>query len=158
MTLPRLTAVILALGFSDLACKTGSDGDSGLTRTLGGYRYSYAVPDCAPWDGAATTIYLTATPVDSTDVVYPHLRVSIYQGVAALPGNSFEWSRDAQVGGAVQCVSLTSCEAATSAHVTFGGKGPDGSLRGTADLVFPSGTTLRGSFRATWREQRVLCG
>jgi hypothetical protein len=155
MTSLRLTAAVLALGFSGVAC---TDGESAPTGMLGGYPYSYAVADCAPWDGAATTIYLTATPVDSSNASYPHLRVSIYHGVAALPGNSFEWPREAQVGNAVQCVSPGNCEAATSGRVTFGSREGDGSLQGVADLVFPGGATLRGSFRATWREQRVLCG
>ena len=158
MTYERLTAVGFTFGLSCLACRGVPEGDSGLLGSLGGYSYSYAVADCAPWDGAATTIYLTANPVDSTDLPYPHLRVSIYHEVAALPGNSFEWPREARAGGAVRCASPTNCEPATSGRITFGSREADGSLRGTAELAFPGGTSLQGSFRASWREQRVLCG
>jgi hypothetical protein len=123
-----------------------------------GYPYAYAVPDCAPWDGPATTIYLTTSPTDSTDFSYPQLRLSVYQGHAALPGNSFVWPGDRQVGNGIRCVEESGCVAASSGRITFGAAAPDGGIQGTAELRFPDGTSVTGAFHAIWREPRMFCG
>ena len=47
----------------------GSAIDVGpLPKPPAGYQFAYASPDCAPWDGAAMSIYLGASPVFSTAV------------------------------------------------------------------------------------------
>jgi hypothetical protein len=43
-----------------------------------GYEYAVAIPDCAPWDALAVTLYLAPVRVDHEYVDPPFLRVSVY--------------------------------------------------------------------------------
>ena len=119
---------------------------------------AYAVADCAPWDGPAVTLYLTARPADSSGFPLPHLRISVWRDAHELPGHSFAWPADRQVGAAARCETPTDCRAASSGRVTFAAADPDSALSGSTELTFPGGTTTSGSFRAVWRKTRVMCG
>jgi hypothetical protein len=123
-----------------------------------GYPYAYAVADCAPWDGAAVTLYLTARAADSTDFPWPQLRISVWRGVATLSGQTFSWPADQQVGSAARCTGPDSCQLASAARITFAPAPNDTSLAGFTELTFPGGEMLRGGFRAAWRRTRVMCG
>lgn len=142
-----------------LWCACGSRGDlAPLPGPPLDYPYTYAVADCAPWDGAAVTLYFTATPVDSTDLPFPHLRLSVWRSADSLPSHRFAWPNEAQVGAATLCQNPTSCEAATAGEVTFRAREPDGAFTGAITLSFASGPTIRGGFRAPWRRRIAMCG
>lgn len=146
------TIILGALG----ACRGPSSGP--LASPPPGYPYAYAVADCAPWDGPAVTIYLTARAADSTEFPWPQVRISVWRGLEALPGQSFTWPADQQIGAAARCADPNACQLATAAHITFGPAPNDTTLTGFAELTFAGDSTLRGGFRAAWRRTRVMCG
>jgi hypothetical protein len=138
------------------ACR--SQTSAPLANSPPGYPYAYAVADCAPWDGPAVTLYLTARAADSTDFPWPQLRISVWRGVATLSGQTFAWPANEQVGAATRCAAPDDCQLAAAARISFAPAADDSSLTGFAELTFPGGETLRGGFRAAWRRMRVMCG
>jgi hypothetical protein len=143
-----------------LACGTG-EGLKPFPAHPGDYPYAYASRSCAPWDGPAVIIYLTREPLDSTGVPSPQssfVSVAIWRSRTDLPGASFSWPTSEQIGTVLLCPGTGTCEQPASARVRFrAGSSPD-SVDGWADLQFPSGTTVRGRFRAVWGGQPVFCG
>lgn len=121
------------------------------------YRYAYAMSDCAPWDGPAVTIFLTADPATPDTVPYPQLRISIWRTGQVLPGNTFSWPGKEQVGAASRCDRENNCTPAAAGRVTFKAFQSDSALAGSFALRFPEGATT-GGFRARWRGQRAFCG
>lgn len=154
--MPSLRTPLVPLVIALSGCGDKSNG--GLPPPPDGYPYAYAVADCAPWDGPAVTIYLTARAADSTEFSWPQLRISVWRGVADLPGKSFTWPGEQQIGAAVRCADPDACESATAARVTFLSSPDDTTLIGTAELTFAGATSVRGGFRAPWRRTRVMCG
>ena len=148
-----LALLALALG----ACRNRSDF-APLPDLPAGFPYAYAVADCAPWDGPAVTLYLTPIPADSTDFPWPQLRISVWRSADTLPGRTFAWPSDQQVGAATRCEGPAACKSADSAQITFKPAAGDSTLRGSTRLVFPSAEALSGGFQAVWRESHAACG
>lgn len=124
-----------------------------------GYPYAYAAADCAPWDGPAVTILLTARPADSNAVSGPHVSISVWRSATALAGQTVAWPSDQQVGAATRCTSDAGCELARTARVTFAPASPDTTLGGSVELTFAGADSiLRGTFRANWLRTRAMCG
>jgi len=128
------------------------------TNPPAGFPHAYAVADCAPWDGPAVTVYLTARPADSTEFPWPQVRISIWRGAETLPGQSFAWPSDVQVGAATRCTDPTACETASTARVSFTAATGDSTLSGYTQMTFPGGAPLGGAFRAIWRATQAMCG
>ncbi len=123
-----------------------------------GYDYAFVMPDCAPWDAMALTLYLTTVPVDAEPVPPPFLRVSVYSSPGSVPGRRFRWSDSSnQVAAGSRC-SAGGCTTATAGQVSFGRLMRDSSLQGELELKFPDGARERGGFRAAWRGRPALCG
>ena len=128
-----------------------------------GLPYAYAMDECAPWDGAATLITLSADTIRAgapwgSEVQRPHVWMSVYQPARALAGHRFEIDQE-RIAGAMRCepgVSL--CEPARSGYVEVVGREEDGSLRGSFRLEFDDGTRVEGGFRAQWFARKILCG
>lgn len=152
MTRFLLSSLVIALS----ACGDKSNG--GLLPPPAAYPFAYAVADCAPWDGPAVTIYLTARATDSTEFSWPQLRISVWRAVADLPGQTFSWPTEQQIGAAVRCADPDTCEPATAARVSFLSAADDTTLMGVAELTFAGATRVHGGFRAPWRRTRVMCG
>ncbi len=133
-------------------------------RPVEGWHTAWAFSDCAPWDGAATTIFFAdSLNLPQRQASYPHLWVSLYRPAQVLAGEAFTWDADEKdIGGAMWCSGPTNlaCEASTSARVTIGRMdlSGDGSITGTVDLVFPNRTPVIGTFSATWLEHQPICG
>lgn len=159
--LPMLVAAVLA---------TACSGPGALPEPPDEYPHATAMADCAPWDGTATSVFLSAEPADpeapiGSEVPPPHLWISVYDGADALAGERFEIDQDRSAGAAL-CTDEGPCRPATGGWIRF----RDGSTReiltgefeveiGSAGV--PSDGSVRslaGGFRASWHERRILCG
>jgi hypothetical protein len=126
-----------------------------------GLEVSWAFDDCAPWDGAATTIYLAADSATGVrEAPYPHLWVSLYVPSNDMAGRTFHWDQsDKDTGGAMWCPEHGRCEAATAAEVSIRQSTEDhAGVSGVIDLTFPGRGRVTGSFRAAWMSHELLCG
>lgn len=75
----RRVVMVLAL----LACNGGPAG-SGSTES---WPHAVAQRDCAPWDGAATSVHLTTEPlVSGGSNPMPMLRLSVYHDIGGVRG------------------------------------------------------------------------
>jgi benzodiazapine receptor len=118
-----------------------------------------AAADCAPWDGAATSIYLS----EVGDAVRlpppaPYLHIIIYEDGERLSGLHVTLGgQDAGSGTAVRCQADDQCSAANAGTVEFGRAEADGTLLGKYGLEFADGP-VSGTFRATWTRRTAMCG
>ena len=123
------------------------------------FQYATAMRDCAPWDGAAVSILLTAEPLDSTMIPRPpYLRLAIWKDLGSLQDAVFVWPSEEQVGAGSYCTGENDCEAALSGMVQFHKLGSDSSLVGEFEVSFPNEEPFAGGFLADWLSHTVLCG
>ena len=145
----------LALVLTLLACDSGPAGE-GPNES---WAYAVARPDCAPWDGAATAVYLTDSPADSAlSTPTPFLRLGVYHHIGGVRGRRWSLGEDGPDGAvAVFCGAEAACVSATSGWIEFtpGGTGP---LSGQYDVTFPDGRRRAGHFSAPVQEIAALCG
>lgn len=135
-----------------LACDSGSAG-AGPAEP---WAYAVAEPSCAPWDGAATAVVLSTSPLDSLNTP-PHLSLLLYQGPEAARGHRFEVGATGTAGaGASYCPPVGDCTWATAGEVRVSGAG--GMFAGSYDLIFADGSHQSGRFTAPLRERQALCG
>jgi tryptophan-rich sensory protein len=118
-----------------------------------------AAADCAPWDGAATSIYLSAdADLERLPPPVPYLQLVIYQAGAQLPGLRVKLGgQEAGSGIAVRCQSSGECTTSSNGSIEFDASAPDGTLAGAYRLGFADGP-ISGTFRATWSRRAALCG
>ncbi len=128
-----------------------------------GLPYAYARDGCAPWDGLATWIALSADTLHpgeptGSEVLRPYVWISVYRPADALGGERFEIDQE-RIAGAMRCTTeVTRCDPSTFGFVEFRTREPDGSLPGLFRLRFEDGSTVEGGFRAQWYERQILCG
>jgi hypothetical protein len=145
----RVLAMILAIG----AC-TASAGSAPDTE----WKRAWATADCAPWDGAATSVYMSDGPEDSL-AAYPFLRISVYHDLSSVAGARWAIGGSGQDGASgVLCAPGSTCASATGGWVEFDGAPAGGPLRGRYQLTMPDGHRLTGSFSAPVRQTAVMCG
>lgn len=117
-----------------------------------------AVADCAPWDGAATSLFLAEAGVEGLPPSPPYLQIIVYQDGSTLPGGTIRLGEDqAGSGTAVRCDSRTACATADGGTIEFAAAADDSTLSGAYRLSFPDGTES-GAFRARWTRKVALCG
>lgn len=127
-----------------------------------GYPHAYAMTDCAPWDGIATSITLSAdtvrvdTPLGA-EFDPPYLWIAIYESAGDLAGERFELD-GVRTGGGSRCESGGACDAAEGGWVRILEVGDDRGLRGDFELRFAGEPPLVGGFDAEWIDRTILCG
>lgn len=146
----------LSLVFLLLAC-AGEPAGEAQTES---WPYAVARPDCAPWDGAATSVYLTSSPLDSGPAApMPSLRLSVYRGLDAVRGQRWPVGESGPDGAAaVFCASEAACVSAASGWIQFESGPTAGPLRGRYEVLFPDGTRRAGMFRAPVQDVVMMCG
>ena len=154
-TMTRGLACLAALAL--IACGT-EPSDTPSAQPLPEFPFATASPDCAPWDGPAVAILLTATGDTLPPAAAPYLHIGLYDTRDRLLRRTIRWPADAQVGGASWCVDGDDCMAADSGIVRLEAIESDSVLPGRLRLVFPGGAVLDGSFRAIWRPRLAMCG
>jgi hypothetical protein len=142
-----LFAGLLSLG----ACAAEAGEDPGKT-----WKFAQAHADCAPWDGAATSILLSDSAVAPT-VAPPYLRISAW-----IPLPSAEVRADVETSGsggmsASLCDMGERCVNADRGWVRLTPR--DGKIEGHYEIHLADGRMLTGSFTANLAtEPRMLCG
>jgi benzodiazapine receptor len=118
-----------------------------------------AAADCAPWDGSATSIYLSgSSDVEMLPPPPPYLQLIIYEHGTRLSSRRIEFGRmEAGSGIAVRCHAGDGCATSNRGTVTFDAFEEDGTLHGSYVMNF-SGDTVAGTFRARWSTRAAICG
>jgi hypothetical protein len=125
----RLVGLLLLGGIGGTSCDTSSD-IAAVPATPPGYPLAFVMHDCAPWDGPAIAIVLTAHPLDSLEAAHPSLRLVIYPRGESLSGRTYRWPADPEMALGTRCVSADSCEMATAGEITVGAVRPDTAMEG----------------------------
>jgi len=142
------TILALALGLG--GCAAGAGGIPERE-----WPFAEAHADCAPWDGAATTILLSEAPL-SDSLSGPYLSISVYRSVTAVGGRTrVEGAHDNSMAARL-CPGDGPCTPADDGWVDL--TAGDSGIIGRYQLRFTDGASLTGSFSARIRNQRVLCG
>ena len=137
------------------ACATGGEGPPPVVEE---WDHAVAMADCAPWDGPATTVYLTKVPY-SDEMPTPYLRLALYHGINEVAGQ--RWAVGAgheQDGLPSLCPAAGACVNARSGWIAFEDRTAEAPLEGSYDLTFENGQRLAGSFVAPVLERLALCG
>lgn len=115
--------------------------------------------DCAPWDGAALSLYLGPEPSDTVFAApFPHLRVSIYSSLTQLPtGERLRFEVPGNRAHAVYCETEEDCRPATGITLELSEIEPD-LIAGSLEILFETGPPVAGSFRASRIPFQALCG
>jgi len=119
------------------------------------WRYAETHADCAPWDGAATTITLSDAPIGSTPTDF-YLVLSVYRSPSDVDGTTRIDGRQAEGMSARLCPAVGDCVPAQEGSVTL--TTTDSGIGGRYALRLSDGRRLTGSFRARMVAFRVLCG
>lgn len=133
-----------------------------------GLSHAYAAPSCAPWDGYAVSLVLRDDTLAATDSMIergdgPQLHVGLYPrrmggvGPSGLTPGTFRWPDEPEVAGGAHCESGR-CQSAPSGRVMVRQVMPDGTFSGELEVLLKNGDTVRGGFRAEWRNRSMLCG
>src|SRR5262245_42339319 len=116
----------------------------------GRYPHSTVQQTAGPADGPAIELILSETPIQVGELGGPHIRI----GLNGLPAN---WSnRSAQIDpadwrtGWAAYYSNRKSERLKEVEVQFGPITEGQPVEGRYAVTLPNGTTVRGSFRATW--------
>jgi len=152
----RLAGIVLLGAMAGISCNSSSDLP--YSAPPAGYPLAFVMHDCAPWDGPAIAIVLTAHALDSIEAAHPLARVMIYPRGELLSGHTYRWPSDPEMAAGIRCVSEDTCEMATAGEVTLGPVRPDTPVEGRVLLRFVSGEEIAGGFRAIWLQRRVMCG
>jgi hypothetical protein len=149
MSLRGWVALVLGLG----GCAAGAGGRPAT------WAHATAQPDCAPWDGAATTIALSDAPLEASPEARPTLRLTIYQPLHSVGGARWMLG-ESKPGGAMAlwCPSAGDCATIGDGWVEVNPLRDGGSLGGRYRLRLADGSLLTGQFAAEVRRIRMLCG
>lgn len=119
------------------------------------WRFAQAHADCAPWDGAATTIELSDSPIGQ-QMTAPWLHISVYRGIGSNAGRSEIKGMESGGMSATWCTTADDC---TSADQGWADLTPNaGTLDGQYQLHFPDGRAVSGKFTAQVVALRIMCG
>ncbi|MDH4132677.1 MAG: hypothetical protein OEW17_07790 [Gemmatimonadota bacterium] len=137
------------------ACATGGESSS---PAAGEWDHAVAIGECAPWDGAATTVYLTEVPY-SDQLPRPYLRLAVYHGINEVAGQRWDVGAGHEQDGLPSlCPAGGACVNARSGWIAFGARSAEDPLEGSYDITFENGQRLAGGFSAPVLERLALCG
>ena len=127
--LPGLRRVLAPLLLpAGLVC-CAADGATSTAQMPPPFTTAWAENDCAPWDGAATTIYLATSEPDSTPLDAPYLRLTAYQGRPPA-GTVVTWPGEQDEGGAFLCPAEGACRTPVRGRIRFVEVLPDSVMHG----------------------------
>ncbi len=145
----RLAIVACLVGLGGCAAETAEDPGRS-------WRYAEARADCAPWDGAATTVLLSDSALTG-EARMPYLRLSAW---VPLPQGEVRAEVEAANAGGLAaslCEAGVDCDHADRGWVRL--VPVNGEIQGHYQLHLAGGRTIVGSFTAPVRTDRqVLCG
>lgn len=141
-----------------LVATSAACGGDGPLAPPPGLPYAAAGASCAPTDGAAVTVYLSASAITSPDPAPPNVQLSIWRSVDDLTGT---WSLVAsRAQGQAVRIGPTGefMESAARGSITVLSVNADRTVVANVDVTFASGTRIRGGFTAPWIVRSVVCG
>jgi hypothetical protein len=150
-SLKRFFFCLLAL--PSVACALQSDLPSDPPGDL---KVAWFHDDCAPWDGAATSLYLgvgRAKTVFHPDP--PFLHVALYTNFRS--GQQLRFAVPGNQGHAQYCLEANACMTARSVSIEFS-KIEGNLLEGRLEVLFNRRAAIRGGFHANRMPFRALCG
>jgi hypothetical protein len=150
MRLGRPLSTIAALALTAIA-GIGSPADIS-------FPYGTMHPSCAPWDGPAIELRLTAEPAQCKRAPEPHLSIVVWRGLPLHDGQVVKFEPHSDNGSAAFCKNDSDCRRAQSATIVFEKYTERSGAAGTYELQFKEGDTLKGKFQVTWCEERMFCG
>lgn len=141
-----LSALLLALG-----CALAAEKEK--------FPYATVGASCAPWDGPATELHFSSSPLKCGQGDVIELTVSFWRDLPLHDNQTFTLDAKSNWGGASYCKGgQQPCERATSGTIHIESFMQEKAAQGTYDLVFPKLGHITGSFHAEWCKMRVLCG
>ena len=153
-SLKRFLFCMLAL--PSVACALQSDLPSDPPD---GLKVAWFHDDCAPWDGAATSLYLglgQAKTVFHPDP--PYLLVALYSNSLRFhTGERLRFNVPGNQGHAQYCLEANACVNARAVSIEFS-KIEGNLLEGRLEILFDRRPAIRGGFRAARMPFRALCG
>lgn len=137
------------------ACATGGENSPPVFEE---WNHAVAMADCAPWDGPATTVYLTQVPY-TDQLTRPFLRLAVYRGVDEVAGQRWDVGVGHERDGLpALCPVMGECVTARSGWIAFEARGAGAPLEGRYDLTLETGKRIAGGFVAPVLERLALCG
>jgi hypothetical protein len=133
-------------------------GGDGLLSPPAGLPNAAAGAACAPTDGPAVTVYLSASAIVSPNPAPPNVQLTIWRSADELIGTWSLAASSAQ-GQAVRIGPAGEfMESAARGTITVFSVNADRTVVGNVDVTFASGTRIRGGFTAPWIVRSVVCG
>ena len=153
------TSWLLAIAL--VACDGGTDSGSEPSGPSGP---ATLTPDCAPDDGPALTLRAGLDEAScGEDFVAPDgpwVRIALWTDLPEADGDRVEITADNGKGGIwwYPDGGTTDWHALTDGSVTFDSYTPDGPASGTYTVVLEDGSSLSGTFDASFCDEEPLCG
>lgn len=123
------------------------------------WSHAVAFSDCAPWDGAATSVVLSLAPETQGETPRPYLSLAVYHELDTVAGA--RWPVGGMKPDTAQpawCPAVGDCVMATAGWVEFAPRAGDGPLSGRYDLTLADGRRVTGRFAAVVSPRQFLCG
>ena len=123
------------------------------------FPYVTVAPSCAPWDGPATELHFSSSPLKCGQDDVIEMTISFWRDLPLHDGQTFTINAKSNWGGASYCKGgHQPCERATTGSIHIESISPDKGAEGTYELTFPKLGRVTGSFQADWCKMRVMCG
>jgi hypothetical protein len=120
-----------------------------------GFEHSAAKRTCVE-DGVVTAITLAREPISGLGRPhYPFVVVQVREPLVELTGRSWEVG-DGELAKAYRVSSDTNLATAIRGRLTVATVSSNSVVEGVVDLTFPEGP-VKGTFKATWMPQSVVC-
>ena len=108
--------------------------------------------DCAPWDGSAFTVHI---PINAGTII----DISIWQTPDIQFPKTFSFPDDTGQVGNASLIHPGGLPGQLSGSMSFSGVDhPSTVVEGRFDLKNENGTQYKGTFKAEWDDQIMLCG
>jgi len=150
----RFAPLALAL----IVATAAACGGDGLLAPPSGLPFAAAGAACAPMDGPAVTVYLSASAIASPAPAPPNVQLSLWRSAEEITGTwslapSSAHGQAVRIGPAGGLV-----ESATRGSITVLSVDAARTVVGNVDVTFASGMRVRGGFTAPWIVRSVVCG
>jgi hypothetical protein len=140
-----------------VAFTNGSEGRAGANPSER-FRFAYVQSGCGPTDGAALFFYFTTKQSMNEKVEEPFISISINQDLPKSAPLEYLIRRGRTPIQGMRCSKAGECVSATSGFLRLTRYTEGKVAVGEYDLHFPDGSVERGSFDATWRFVKFVCG
>jgi hypothetical protein len=122
------------------------------------FSYGLIQSSCAPWDGPAIDITLTAQPAQCERVTGPYISMGVWRGLPIHAGQVVKFGAGSDAGFASHCAKEGDCKRAESGTIMFEKYEEGSGARGRYELHFKGGEKISGTFDVVWCKTRAICG